>query len=603
MHSEGLTPANQELPKGPKNGRPTQDAPNFPMEGSVMSDTVAPETVVSDFEQGTLEHVDPNTLHVMANVRDEAVITVEFQASIKEHGVLIPIMATRDFAGRLCVRAGQRRTVAAQIAGLATVPVYVRNLTEGDHNAETIQRVAEQIVENDQRRALTDVQRARGIQEMLDAGASVTKVAKKLSVHKDTIKAAATATKSEAAMKVLAEGQLSLEEAAALTEFEDLPGAVDRLIQAAGTHYFDHTVAQLRQRKADAEAQEKAAQTWIERGFTWMQERPQRFDLMCVPLSRLLTAEGEQADDDAVTNPAHWAVLLYESSGYVDTESGEAVDEDAVDWDTEDDAEATPAEGLRHASTVKEATVFEPEYFCLDYRAVGLSLDSYFARNAGEVEGEDDDAVDLDEDARAAAREAARQKAEAEKAEADKRERRKVLALNKLGEAAMGVRRDFVRKLLTRKTAPKGAAIFVTDCLARDSYMLTNHNANEVTANLLGLGSEQPVNAIGSNLAPNADARAQVLTLALVLGALEARTTKDAWRSAGPVSWSRTVTCGDYLRFLAGNGYTLSTVEEVMTNAKTADEAYDLYLAETAATAAATAAANAANIAEPDAEQ
>jgi len=38
--------------------------------------------------------------------------------------------------------------------------------------------VTEQIVENDQRRQLTEAQRVRGIQQLLDAGLSVTKVAK-----------------------------------------------------------------------------------------------------------------------------------------------------------------------------------------------------------------------------------------------------------------------------------------------------------------------------------------------------------------------------------------------------------------------------------------
>lgn len=44
----------------------------------------------------------------------------------------------------------------------------------------------------------------------------------------------------------------------------------------------------------------------------------------------------------------------------------------------------------------------------------------------------------------------ARARREAEEAEAAKRERRKVLALNKLGDAAASVRREFVRKLLAR---------------------------------------------------------------------------------------------------------------------------------------------------------
>jgi hypothetical protein len=57
-------------------------------------------------------------------------------------------------------------------------------------------------------------------------------------------------------------------------------------------------------------------------------------------------------------------------------------------------------------------------------------------RNAGMVDIDTDATVNLDDEAR----EAARQKAQAERAEAEKRERRKVLALNKLGDAAMGMR-------------------------------------------------------------------------------------------------------------------------------------------------------------------
>jgi ParB family transcriptional regulator, chromosome partitioning protein len=140
-------------------------------------------------------------------------------------------------------------------------------------------------------------------------------------------------------------------------------------------------------------------------------------------------------------------VLLYEDTALCDKETGELVDEDSVDWETEHQADATAAEGLRHADTVAETTVFAPEYFCLDYPAAGLTPDNWFARNAGMVDIDTDSAVHLDDEAR----EAARQQAQAERAEAEKRERRKVLALNKLGDAAMGVRRDFVKKILARR--------------------------------------------------------------------------------------------------------------------------------------------------------
>jgi ParB-like nuclease domain len=138
--------------------------------------------------------------------------------SHSEHGVLIPIAAVRDADGQVRVRSGQRRTLAAREAGLSTVPVYVRPASAGDERAQLVERVSEQIVENDQRRQITDAQRVRGIQQMLDAGLSVSRVAKKLAVAKDTVKAAGSAAKSTAAMDALSSGQLSLIEAAAITE-------------------------------------------------------------------------------------------------------------------------------------------------------------------------------------------------------------------------------------------------------------------------------------------------------------------------------------------------------------------------------------------------
>ena len=76
---------------------------------------------------GTLEHLDPQTLELETNVRDDAALDADFVASIKEHGVLNPIAAVRGHDGVVRVRAGQRRTLAAREAGLTSVPVYVRH--------------------------------------------------------------------------------------------------------------------------------------------------------------------------------------------------------------------------------------------------------------------------------------------------------------------------------------------------------------------------------------------------------------------------------------------------------------------------------------------
>ena len=147
------------------------------------------------------------------------------------------------------------------------------------------------------------------------------------------------------------------------------------------------------------------------------------------------------------------------------------------------------------------------------------------------------------------------------------------------------MRRQFVTTLLSRKTLPRGAATFLADCLARDSYLLTQHNRDDVAAELLGIDRAAVPTAV-SELPAGSDNRALVIALALVLGSLEARTGKDAWRNPAPVRdpgdhrtyYGYSLTSGDYLRFLAANGHTLAEVEEVVTGTRTADDAYDSYL-------------------------
>lgn len=94
------------------------------------------------------------------------------------YGVLTPITAIRRHDGVVELRNGQRRTMAARKLGLSSVPVYVLPATAADTAAETIDRIVHQIVTNDHKSDLTDAQRARGIQQMIDAGLSVSKVAK-----------------------------------------------------------------------------------------------------------------------------------------------------------------------------------------------------------------------------------------------------------------------------------------------------------------------------------------------------------------------------------------------------------------------------------------
>jgi hypothetical protein len=67
--------------------------------GTAMTDTITtdPDDAANTESRaaGTIEHIDPHTLVLDPNVRDEADVDADFLASIKEHGVLIPIAAVR----------------------------------------------------------------------------------------------------------------------------------------------------------------------------------------------------------------------------------------------------------------------------------------------------------------------------------------------------------------------------------------------------------------------------------------------------------------------------------------------------------------------------
>lgn len=539
-----------------------------------MTDTTK-QNVVATAQFGTLEHLDPATLEIGENVRDEATLDKSFLASIAENGVLTPITAVRSAEDPdvIRVRNGQMRTLAARELGLTTVPVYVLPSSAADASAETIERIVHQIVTNDRFHAITDAQRARGIQQMLNAGVSQTKVAKKLSVRRDTVKAAAAASKSNAAMDALDTGQLSLEEAAALSEFDGDDDAIEKLIAVAGTTRFALRVEELRQARERDRAYAAAVQDYTARGYRVIEhdDAPMWNDTTCLAIEYLLTADGEAATTAAVAEPAHWAAMLYEEDGYADAKTGEIVDEDSIDWNTRDD-EATPEEGMRHFNSVVQTRIYSPDWYCLDYQAAGLQLGHQVApRAAHEATGQGEADV-TDTDAQQARDEAAAE--EAQRAAELRRERRKVIALNRMAEAAAHVRQEFVTKLLTRKTPPKGAAIFVADCLVRDPGLIKEFHGATQAAKLLGADSTAAVKKQVSELAPTADGRAQVITLGLVLGALEARTPKDSWRYGG----YDVVKPVDYLKFLAANSYELTPLEQVIVRERTADEVYDASL-------------------------
>jgi ParB family chromosome partitioning protein len=85
----------------------------------------------------------------------------ELAASIRETGVLQPVVARRGASGYEIVM-GERRWRAARLAGLKTVPVLVREVADRD-------ALAMALVENVQRRDLNPIEKARAFKKLMEA--------------------------------------------------------------------------------------------------------------------------------------------------------------------------------------------------------------------------------------------------------------------------------------------------------------------------------------------------------------------------------------------------------------------------------------------------
>lgn len=219
----------------------------------------------------------------------------------------------------------------------------------------------------------------------------------------------------------------------------------------AGTDQFDHRVAQLQSEREDQRRYEQTAAAFAAQGYAVLDRRPAWSDKTYIPTNYLRNTEGKTLTDEAIAamDPQHWAVVLESAEAFVDTETGEPVDENDIDFDTADDRGAGPAEGLRHVRTVTETTVWSPDYYATP---VGRTVPDWAAR---QYRFDADRLADASDPDGAADRERAR----LEEAEQERAERRKLIALNKLGDAAAVVRREWLRdNLLARKTTPKGTS-------------------------------------------------------------------------------------------------------------------------------------------------
>ena len=160
-----------------------------------------------------INKIVPNEYQPRKVFKDEAL--KELSESIKERGVLQPIIVSKTGDGNFRLIAGERRWRAAQIAGLKSIPALVKETSSQD-------AIEIALIENIQREELNPVETAEAFQRLLkDFSLSQEELARRVGKDRATISNYLRILKLPDEIKVfLNESTLSMGHAKALLTLE-----------------------------------------------------------------------------------------------------------------------------------------------------------------------------------------------------------------------------------------------------------------------------------------------------------------------------------------------------------------------------------------------
>ena len=149
-----------------------------------------------------LMDVEPNSNQPRKVFDDEALN--ELSESIKEHGVISPIIVSPPVNGYYKIIAGERRWRASKLAGVKTIPAIIK-----EYDELNLYEVA--LIENLQRQDLNPVEEAMGYKKLMDDfNLTQEKIAERLSKSRSSIaNSLRLLSLSKTALEYLAKGEIS----------------------------------------------------------------------------------------------------------------------------------------------------------------------------------------------------------------------------------------------------------------------------------------------------------------------------------------------------------------------------------------------------------
>lgn len=172
------------------------------------------ETADSGVVTLRLSEIEPNREQPRKIFTDEALS--ELADSIREHGVIQPLLVRPLASGTYQLVAGERRWRASRMAGLTEVPVVIRDMDE-----QQAMEIA--LIENLQREDLNAIEEAAGYRQLMERyGMTQEQVAKRVGKSRPAVANALRLLHlPQPVLEMVEQGQVSPGHARALLAFED----------------------------------------------------------------------------------------------------------------------------------------------------------------------------------------------------------------------------------------------------------------------------------------------------------------------------------------------------------------------------------------------
>lgn len=208
--------------------------------------------------------IEPNRDQPRKNFSDEAINALA--ESIREHGMLQPILVRPIVTGGYQIVAGERRWRAARRAGVQEVPVIIKELSD----LETMQIA---IIENLQRENLNPIEEANGYNELIERfDMTQDKISKMVGRSRSAIaNSVRLLSLPDEVISMLENGDISAGHGRALLAFEDEERLIEVAERAANGSLTVRQVEKLAQEQNADERESKSSDVKIDSYFKEME--------------------------------------------------------------------------------------------------------------------------------------------------------------------------------------------------------------------------------------------------------------------------------------------------------------------------------------------